>query len=382
MDKECIGCGLCEAMCHRKAIIIQENRGGSLCTIDQQLCDHCGVCEKLCPIDNIKNQENLSNVYHVAIGRSKNQKVVNVSASGGIVSELLIHLFKAEEINAALVAHFDERANIYGDIIESEEEVLKHSGSYYHTSKQLIYVNKIRKYEKVAVVGLPCHIEGIINYCNLTNQEEKVIKIALFCTVGRTYEGFRKFFRKQTGFDVAEGKVKKYVSRYGEKKLIHIEDDIGNVYECSDELYKFSMDFFYANKSCLNCRKLYGLSADISVGDAWHRVVEKNGVKEKMAIISANTSFGGGILDTLQKSVSLKFIKNGELELVSSQKYGAGLKQLHNEGIVRRLNWTRMLRYFNGYTLMHRVNCRIRGILLNQLALETEKKKAEIENHT
>lgn len=48
----------------------------------------------------------------------------------------------------------------------------------------------------------------------------------------------------QTGFDVAEGKVEKYVSRYGEKKLIHIEDDKGNIYECPDELYKFKTDFF------------------------------------------------------------------------------------------------------------------------------------------
>lgn len=293
MDKECIGCGLCEAMCHKQAIAIGENRDGSFCTIDQRLCDDCGVCGKLCPVENIKTQENLSDVWRVTIGRSKDEEIVKASASGGIVSELLVHLFKADEINAALVAHFDEHANIYGDIIESEEDVLKHSGSYYHTSKQLINVNKIRQYEKVAVVGLPCHIEGIINYCNLTKQDEKVLKIALFCTIGRTYEGFRRFFRKQTGFDVAEGKVKKYASRYGEKRLIRIEDDIGNVYECPDELYKFSMDFFYANKSCLNCRKLYGLSADLSIGDAWHRGVRKNGVKEKMAIICANTILGG-----------------------------------------------------------------------------------------
>lgn len=380
MGKECIGCGLCEAMCHKQAIAIGENKDGSFCAIDKELCDNCGVCKKLCPIENIKIQESLSNVRRVAVGRSRNEGVVKASASGGIVSELLLHLFNVEEIDAAIVAYFDEYANIYGDIIESKEDVLNHSGSYYHTSKQLINVNKVREYERVALVGLPCHIEGIINYCHLTKQEEKVIRIALFCTVGRTYEGFRQFFKKQTGFDVAKGRVKKYVSRYGEKKLLHIEDDDGNAYECPDELYKFSMDFFYANKSCLNCRKLYGLSADISVGDAWHRVAEKNGVKEKRAIISANTPFGEVVLDILRERLSLEFVDRGTLELISSQKYGVGLKQLHNESIIRGLNWIRILRCFNGNALMYRVNCRIRGTLLNRLALDTEKKKAEIES--
>ncbi|WP_285825361.1 Coenzyme F420 hydrogenase/dehydrogenase, beta subunit C-terminal domain [Schaedlerella arabinosiphila] len=378
MDKECIGCGLCETMCHKQAITIGENRNGSFCTIDKELCDNCSVCKKICPIENIKIQENLSDVQHVAVGRSRDENVVKVSASGGIVSELLIYLFNTEQIDAAIVAHFDEYANIYGDIIESANDVLRHSGSYYHTSKQLINVNKVRKYKKVAVVGLPCHIEGIINYCHLTRQEEKVIKIALFCTVGRTYEGFRKFFKKQTGFDVTNGKVKKYISRYSDKKLIHIEDDVGNVYECPDELYKFSMDFFYANKSCLNCRKLYGLSADICIGDAWHRVIEKNGIKEKMAIISANTTYGSQLLDILQKNLSLELVDNGPLELISSQKYGVGLKQLHNERIIRGLACIRMLRYFNENALMHRVNCRIRGELLNRLALDTEKRKQKL----
>ena len=295
MENECIGCGLCEAICHKHAITVGENEKGSFYKIDESLCDHCNICNKICPIEELKAKEDINTTRQVAIGRSRNKDVVHASASGGIVTEILIHLFDTGEIEAAIVAFYDKHANIYGDVIESVKDVRKHSGSYYHTSKQLINVQKIRNYRKVAVVGLPCHIEGIIKYCHLTKQEEKVVKIALFCTVGRTYEGFRKFFKRETGFDVATGYVAKYVSRYGERKLIRIEDREGNIYECPDELYKFRMDFFYANKSCLNCRRLCGLSADISVGDAWHRVVEKNGVKEKMAIISANTIFGGGI---------------------------------------------------------------------------------------
>ena len=340
MENECIGCGLCETMCHRKAITIGEDEKGSFCKIDENLCDHCDICNKICPIEKIKVSEDMNMVRQVAVGRSKNKEVVRTSASGGIVSEILMYLFDTGEIEAAIVAFHDKQANIYGDVIESADDVKKHSGSYYHTSKQLINVQKIRNYKKVAVVGLPCHIEGIINYCRLTKQEGKVITIALFCTVGRTYKGFRKFFRMETGFDVATGNIAEYVSRYGEKKLMHIEDNEGNVYECPDELYKYRMDFFYANRSCLDCRKLYGLSADISVGDAWHRVVEKNGVKEKMAIISANSEEGDKVIKIISKELDILAVSNGKIELLSSQMYGVGLKQKHtllNVQLLRKL---------------------------------------------
>lgn len=375
MNKECIGCGLCEAMCHRQAIKVDENSDGSYAKVDENLCDNCGLCEKLCPVPNLKEKEDLSKAKYVAVGKSLNDEVVKASASGGIVSEILIHLFEIGEIDAAIVAHYDKHANIYGDVIESGAEVLLHAGSYYHTSKQLLNIKKITKYRKVAVVGLPCHIEGVLNYLELTRQKDKVTTIALFCTVGRTYEGFRQFFLQETGFDVATGNVCKYVSRYGEKKLIHIEDDKGNVYECPDENYKYKMDFFWANKTCLECRKLYGLSADISVGDAWHRVMEKNGIKGKIAMISANTDYGKKMLKTIAKNVQLEYAENGAYELVSSQTYGASLKQIHNMKTVNKLDKLRRFRFLANNALLSRIICKIRDNILKELALYSEKVK-------
>lgn len=372
MDKDCIGCGLCEALCHQRAIKIGEDRDGSFCSIDKNLCDNCGVCRQLCPVEQLKIEEDLTNATTVAIGRSMDEEVVRASASGGIVSEILLNLFRKHEIDAAIVAYYDKHAHIYGDVIENEENVLKHSGSYYHTSKQLINVKKIAQYKKVAVIGLPCHIEGVLNYCNLTNQEDKVIRIALFCTVGRTYEGFRRFFKSETGFDVAKGNVSRYLSRYGEKKLIHIEDDKGNVYECPDEKYKFKMDFFWANKTCLKCRKMYGLSADISIGDAWHRVNEKNGVKKKLAIISANTKNGENILKMLKENLQIEDVENGAYELACSQRYGVGLKQLHNESVVHNLDKLRKYRELCKNQFFFRVLCRYRGLYMKQLEKGTE----------
>lgn len=348
--------------------------------MDNTICDNCGLCDRICPIENLKIKENIGNVSKVVIGKSKQPDVIRFSASGGIVTEILLHLLRNKLVDAALVAFYDAHANIYGDFIESAEDVMEHSGSYYHTSKQLINIQKIRNYNKVAVVGLPCHIEGIINYCGLTKQSNKVFKIGLFCTIGRTYEGFRHFLKKETGFDIAAEAVRTYISRQGEKKMIHIEDDEGNVYECPDEAYKFSMDFFYANQSCLDCRKLYGLSADISVGDAWHRMRMVDGVKEKLAIVTANSKEGIDVLNILQKSLSLEETDDCIRELMKSQKYGFSLKQLHDKNIVRGLNNLRKFKKLNDNLFLFQISIRIRGLILGKLAADTKKMIEDLDN--
>lgn len=364
---DCIGCGLCEAICHKQAISIGEDHNGSIRFIDKELCIHCGLCDRVCPIDGLKEKDDFDDVKKVIIGKSKNTEVVKTSASGGIVSEVLILLFESKMIDAAIVSFSDNHAHIYGDVIESSDEVQKHSGSYYHTSKQLVNIQKIRKYGTVAVVGLPCQMEGVTKYARLFQIEKKIIKIGIFCTVGRMYEGFRRFVIKETGFDVSKGNVNQYVSRYGEKNFIRIEDQIGNIYEFPDEKYRSEMDFFWSQKVCLDCKKLYALSADISVGDAWHRVKRDGERREKIAIVAANSDIGIDILKQIEGRVYKTDIENERYELIMSQKYGAGLKLANNDRIVKILRLLRKIRGINTVPFIRIVNYMQRDRVLIRL---------------
>jgi carbon-monoxide dehydrogenase iron sulfur subunit len=53
LDDKCIGCGLCESLCLRGAIRIEETEEGRKSKVDQNRCKGCGICAASCPRDAI-----------------------------------------------------------------------------------------------------------------------------------------------------------------------------------------------------------------------------------------------------------------------------------------------------------------------------------------
>ncbi len=87
---------------------------------------------------------------------------------------------------------------------------------------------------------------------------------------------------------------------------------------------------------------------------------------------------GGGLLDALREILQLEYVDNGAYELASSQRYGAGLKQLHNDRIVRKLDRVRMLKGFCEKRVTFRLLCKYRSFFLSKLETETEVLKQNL----
>lgn len=81
---------------------------------------------------------------------------------------------------------------------------------------------------------------------------------------------------------------------------------------------------------------------------------------------------GGVLLDTISESLSLEYVGNGAFELVSSQKYGTSLKQLHKDNIIRKLNMLKAVKRFNDNALLFRVNNRLRAGILKKLERDSK----------
>lgn len=328
----CIGCGLCEAVCPKQCIKIDEKYNiGLLPKVDENKCINCGLCIETCPTDSLNDREKIESVLNVYKGKSKDKDVIINSASGGIVSSILIDLFDRKEIDAAIVAHFDERLNIYGDIITSREEVLNHSGSFYHVSKMLINVNKIKNYNSVVFVGLPCQNVALRKFIKNYKINNVYATISLFCTIGRMKNGMIEYLKEEGYIFTEVYNVKKYKSRYGGKrpgKIILEINDKKVVFECAD--YFGSKDYFYTPNGCLNCNKLFGVEfSDISVGDNWG--IETD---EKVAIFTANSDKG---LKIIESNKLIDYESSDVDELIRSQPLGYPLKYNNREKINKKI---------------------------------------------
>ncbi len=349
---KCIGCGACESICPKNCIeVIEVGRRGLQAFIAEENCIHCGLCSEVCPVEEVKIPDDLNRVKRAYRGHSKNKDIYHNSSSGGGVSSLLWTMFDANLIDAALVAHYDDHLNIYGDFITSKEEILIYSGSFYQTCKQLINIRNISKFRSVAVVGLPCHISAVNKYVNRLNINNIYVTMSLFCTIGRMREGLKDFLKDQDHEVFLQSKATRYKSRIGDKRngRILIETCEGNKLDFGYSEYLAFVDYFYTPRGCFNCRKLFGLHADISVGDDWGISSDK-----KVFLMAINTDRG---LDILNKSLNLLEIEDLGNEaphvLIRSQPNGFTLKvappkwknvALHAINIIGRLNKFKFLR--------------------------------------
>jgi len=324
VNLRCIGCGLCEVVCPLHAVrVVEKGCTGLKPIVNTNVCTGCGLCLELCPIPEIAEPDDLSKVRAVFQGYSRVPELYLHGASGGIVSSILYHLFDKKMIDAALVAFYDDKLNIYGDFITSKEEVVKHSGSYYQTSKQMLNIRKIHKYRSVVIVGLPCHIESLKKYAERFNLKNITLTISLFCTIGRMRAGFKDFLKETFNINLDAIKASKYLSRYGKERLgkVIIETQKRQV-KYTFLSYLNYVDYFYTPLGCFNCRKMFGLNADISVGDDW-------GIKasRKIALIVANTERGESLLNEIKILKLRKIHQDVALfHLLRSQPIGTAIK--------------------------------------------------------
>jgi len=357
---KCVGCGACETICPQSCVSVAEvGRRGLRPIIKSSLCLQCGKCLVVCPLEDISCPESLNQVLAVFRGYSRDSKIYKNSSSGGVVSSVLYDLFFKDEIDGALVTFFDENLNLFGNFISSKDEVIDHSGSFYHSCKQLLRFKDIERFRSVAVVGLPCHIIAARRLVNILGYQKSVrLFISLFCSIGRMKKGIEEFLFFCKGVDLGEISVSRYKSRYGDQRLgiILMSTDKGDIsFECNE--YLSFGDYFYVPEGCYYCRRLYGLCADISVGDDW-AITTAN----KVALVCANSSLG---LQVLKENKFLELQEVGEKEriavLVRSQPLGYPRKMGKQGGV----NFILRIVKFVG-----RLN-KSRNIFLRKVALKT-----------
>lgn len=324
----CTGCGTCSGICPNSAIKIVINAEEVYVPelVDDK-CDKCGICFNSCPgkyfdFDNSnfgifgKKPENilLGNFINCYLAHATDREIRYNSASGGLVTSLLIYSLEKGIIDGALVTRMKKDNPLEPEpfIAKTKEEIIEASKSKYCPVPVNVALKEIlnsKEGEKFAVVGLPCHIQGIrkAEMINKKLREKIVLHLGIFCSHTDSFRGTKLLLRK---LSINDKEVKK-ISYRGEgwpgKIQINLKNGDQRYISNQSSLWNIIFNSFFSTPTrCLLCNDLTAEFADISFGDPWLlEIISKEQVGK--SIIISRTKQGEELLNAA--------ISDGHIEL-------------------------------------------------------------------
>lgn len=344
-DSLCTGCGTCISICPKNAIKLlkEQNHGIYVPEVEISKCNNCQLCLKTCPAYEFdyndfnielygKRAENIfvGNYNKCYTGYSQEYNVRYNSSSGGVVTEILIFALESKLIEGVLVTRMKKNNPLEPEpfIAKTKEELIEASTSKYCPVPANIVIKEILENNiKCAVVGLPCHINGI-RKAEKVNKKLKdliVLHIGLFCGYGINFSGTEILLK---WLNINSEQVHKLSYRgSGWPGAVTINHNNNEMKSITLRSYygRFFLDYGFAPKSCLLCSDLTCELSDISFGDAW--LPEYSNDKIGTSIIIARNENGTKILQNAEFN-KIIFLKEVTVEkVIYSQKNPIYLKK-------------------------------------------------------
>ncbi len=305
--EKCYGCGACEG-CPMEAVKLKEDKFGFRYPhVDKEKCTACGACLRGCPVLYKGNNQQGQTAY---AARSRNQKVLSMSSSGGLGYEIGRWMIKKGGMVCG--AAWDKDLLVKHVVINDERELDKIQGSKYVQSKcDGVYteiVNLLKSGYPVLFVGTPCQVAAVKMAAD--GYEDYLYTMDIIChgvpnqkmfkeyleMLGKKYSGkvIEFSFRdKQRGWGtVGKAKIKT------DKKMFSLP-----IYKTEQSYYYYYLRGFLSRQSCYACpfasRERVG---DITIGDYWgiesvHPEIKD--IEKGISLMICNTEKGKKIIQEL-----------------------------------------------------------------------------------
>jgi coenzyme F420 hydrogenase subunit beta len=332
-NEVCCVCGWCSSICPLAAIKITAD---SL-EIDENVCISCGLCFSVCPrsfsieqgYNSIKKLDK-SLIYNEKIGFYRNlysgtttkEEIKSVRQNGGIVTSLLEYLLENKLVDAIVaVQHSKDLWRPEPIIVENIKDLYKTGGTKYANSPSLSIIDKTKKYNKIAVVGVPCMMKALEKGSLFPNGlpffKNIKYKIGLFCMESFSYDNIVKLVKEQFKKDIND--IKKMNIEKGNFIITLVSGE-----EMSLPMKELQA---YARHNCHYCDDLTSNFADISVGsigspNGWSSIIIRSSQGEEI--------FNGAVESGLLESKAMKEVEAGQSTI---EKIG-GIKKNKCEPII------------------------------------------------
>lgn len=281
----CHGCGACESLCPTDAISMEYLHRRHIPVLHDDKCIDCDICYKDCPGINLDlKREELSKTegryrstylgYYesIYVGHANDEQIRSNSSSGGVVTSILVYMLQKGMIDGVIVTHSDKCSFISSSSITNlSSNIINAQKSKYTSSNVASLLGKIDKNYKLAIVGLPCQIQGVSKIVARKKRLKKqlVLTIGLFCQGQHT-----RYFDEYLTSKLGEGFAKiETLSHRGPKWKggFNVSYKNGNKYESGifDLMGQVIMLGFFSLFRCSICHDFSGELCDVTVGDAW-----------------------------------------------------------------------------------------------------------------
>jgi coenzyme F420 hydrogenase subunit beta len=302
--------------------------------VDQKKCVGCGSCMLVCPgyrcyipsqlkCDGQLPNPFIGNYLHCYFGHSTNNELRTASASGGLITQLLIYALEKSYIDGCLVTKMSDTNPLKPEpfIAKTKKEILSAAKSKYCPVPANVALTQILNASgKFAVVGLPCHIQGArkaeLNSIMLKNRI--VLHFGLVCNHAPTFLATRHLLKKLRIEPQQILKIEYRGRGHPGKMTIFLKDGQEKSVEMTSTKYwGGSFSLFFYNPRCTVCEDKMCESADISFMDAWLPEFKNNTLCESIVVVRTKKG-----MDLLMEALSQNVIELNELpveKIISSQ---------------------------------------------------------------
>lgn len=328
----CSNCGACGVACPTNAIAYKWSPIGRLyASIDENKCISCSICRKVCPsLDesslHAKFQDRfVGNILTTYVCKSADNIIFKNSQSGGACTATLKYLFETGKIDSAIVCTSQPGTPPIAQyrIITSSSNLQACQKSQYTPVDMLSALKQVSSFTSVAFVGLPCHIEGLVNIQNTIHKYLNIkYKLGLVCD-RVLCQGIARFFgdynQSSTPYKITwrnknfSYKGKEY--SYNNAPVTITNDTVTHLFP---NTYRFALKEFFTPPRCRVCYNKINVFADIVFGDPWRmpNIDEQNG----QSLVLTRTELGDKLISEMFKNnVLLGDKRDNESAVVGQQ---------------------------------------------------------------
>jgi coenzyme F420 hydrogenase subunit beta len=298
----CTGCGACHYHCKMRAVsLVNIPNIGIRPQFDSEACSKCRECISICPGYNIKAQVETGDAptgddgYHefgpaleIWEGYASDPEIRYNGSSGGVLSALALYCLEREGMEFALHAGADDNKPWMNRtrVSVNRKQLLANTGSRYGPSSPCDGLQNIEESAGPCVfIGKPCDTAAV---AMLRRQRERLdqrlgLVLTFFCAGTPSMQGTLDLLRSM---DVNPLKVLDLRYRgQGWPGEFRVAQNNGSPPETLSYAESWDRLTRYRPLRCNLCPDGLGRIADISCGDAWHKLGENGDAGRSLVLV-------------------------------------------------------------------------------------------------